>query len=58
MILITAQPYKAVACLTNHTGSIPRQIMPLVINSLGSGHTDTQTHMHAYTHTHHGQINF
>ena len=32
-------------------GSISRHIMPLVITSLGGGHTDTQTH----THTHCGQ---
>ena len=32
--------------LTNHMGSISHHIMPLVINSLGSGHTRTQ-----HTHT-------
>ena len=25
--------------------------MPLVINSIGSGHTDMQTQMHTYVHT-------
>jgi len=33
-------------CLTNHKGSISHHIMPLVINSLGGGHT----HTHAYRH--------
>ena len=35
-------------CLTNHTGSIWHHIMPLVINALRIGHTDT--HMHTYRH--------
>ena len=26
--------------------------MPLVINSLGGGHTNTHTHTHIHTHTH------
>jgi len=30
-------------CLTNHKGSISHHIMPLVINSLGGGHTHTHT---------------
>jgi len=33
-------------CLTNHKGFISHHIMPLVINSLGDGHT----HMHTHTH--------
>ena len=33
-------------CLTNHKGSISHHITPLVINSLGGGHT----HTHAYRH--------
>jgi len=41
-------------CLSNHKGSISNHIMPLVINSLGGGHTHTHTHTHAHTcaHTH------
>ena len=35
-------------CLTNRTRSISHHITPLVINGLGGGHTDTQTH--AYRH--------
>jgi len=31
-------------CLTNHKGSISHHITPLVINSLGGGHTHTHTH--------------
>jgi len=31
-------------CLTNHKSSISHHIMPLVINSLGGGHTHTHTH--------------
>ena len=30
-------------------GSISHHIMPLIINSLGGGHTHTQTHKHTYT---------
>ena len=30
-------------CLTNHTRPISHHIMPLVINALGGGHTDTHT---------------
>ena len=43
--------------LTNRMGSISHHIMPLVINSLGGGHTHTQTHTracackHTCTHT-------
>jgi len=33
-------------CLTNHKSSISHHITPLVINSLGGGHT----HTHAYRH--------
>jgi len=33
-------------CLTNHKGSILHHIMPLVINSLGDGHTHTQAYRH------------
>ena len=32
--------------------SISCHITPLVINSLGGGHTHTHTHTHAHTHTH------
>ena len=39
-------------CLTNRMGSISRHIMPLVINSLGGGHTHTHTHTHTHKHTH------
>jgi len=31
-------------CLINHKSSISHHIMPLVINSLGGGHTHTHTH--------------
>jgi len=34
------------ACLANHKGSISHHIMPLVINSLGGGHTHTHTYSH------------
>ena len=37
-------------CLTNHKSSISHHITPLVINSLGGGHTHTHTHTHARTH--------
>ena len=41
-------PYKSHRTyLTNHMGSISHHIMPLVINSLGGGHT----HTHAYIRT-------
>ena len=44
-------PYKShVTYLTNHMGSISHHMTPLVINSLGGGHTDT--------HTRHGQDQF
>ena len=33
-------------CLTNHKGSISHHITPLVINSLGGGHSHTHTHKH------------
>ena len=33
-------------------GSISRYITPLVINSLGGGHTHTHTHTRVHTHTH------
>ena len=36
--------------LTNHMGSIPRHIKPLVINSLGGRHTHINTHTHTHTH--------
>jgi len=36
-------------CLTNHKGSISHHIMPLVINSLGGGHTHTCTHARTNT---------
>ena len=32
-------------------GSISHHITPLVINSLGGGHTHTHKHTHANTHT-------
>ena len=35
--------------LTNHMGSISRHTMPLAINSLGGGHTDTHTNTHTHT---------
>ena len=35
--------------LTNHMGSISHHIIPLVINSLGRGHTHTQTRIHIQT---------
>ena len=35
-------------CLTNCTRPISHHIMPLVINALRGGHTDTQTHTHTY----------
>jgi len=41
-------------CLTNHKGSISHHIMPLVINSLGGGHT----HTHTQARSHHGQKQF
>ena len=31
---------------------ISRHITPLVIYSIGGGHTHTHTHMHTYTHMH------
>ena len=34
----------------NYMGFMSRHITPLVINSLGGGHT--QTHTYTYTHTH------
>ena len=33
-------------CLTNHTRPISNNIMPVVINALGSGHTGTDTDTH------------
>ena len=46
-------PYKSHRTyLTNHMGSISHHIMPLVINSLGGGHTHMQTHTHTQTHIH------
>jgi len=38
--------------LTNHKGSISHHTTPLVINSLGGGHT------HIHTYSHHGQKQF
>ena len=48
-------PYKVIkkagksrkTCLTNRTRSILHHIMPLVINGLGGGHTDTHAYRHA-----------
>ena len=37
-------------CLTNRIESISHHIMPLVINSLGSGHTQTYTHTYRRPH--------
>ena len=37
--------------LTNHTCTISHHITPLVINALGGGHTDRQTHMHTNAQT-------
>ena len=46
-------PYKSHRTyLTNHMRSISRHITPLVINSLGGGHTHTRKHTHTHTHTH------
>ena len=39
-------------CLTNCMRSLSRHIMPLVINSLGGGHTHKDTHTKTHTHTH------
>ena len=42
-------PYKSHRTyLTNHMESISRHIMPLVIHSLGGGHTHTQTHIQTF----------
>ena len=38
--------YINIADLANHIGSISCHITPLVINSLGGGHTHTHTNMH------------
>jgi len=35
-------------CLTNHKGSMLHHIMPLVINSLRDGHTNTHAHKHTH----------
>jgi len=46
-------------CLTNHKSSISHCITPLVINSLGGGHTHTHTHTHMHdVYSHHGQKQF
>ena len=45
------KPKGSRTCLANHTRSISHHITPLVIHSLGGGHTDTQTHTHAYIRT-------
>ena len=37
-------------CLTNHTKPISHHITPLVIYSLGGGHTDTHTQTHTHRH--------
>ena len=43
-------PYKSHRTyLTNRMGSISHHITPLVINSLGIGHTHTYTHIHLRT---------
>ena len=45
-------PYKSHRTyLTNRMGSISHHITPLVINSLGGGHTHAHTHTHTHTHT-------
>ena len=46
-------PYKSHRTyLTNLMGlSISHHITPIVINSLGGGHTNTHTHTHTHTHT-------
>ena len=38
-------------CLTNHTRPISYRIMPLVINALKGGHTDTHRQTDRQTHT-------
>ena len=43
IIIISHRTY-----LTNHIGSISHHITPLVINSLGGGHTHANTHMHTF----------
>ena len=43
-IMTTDVIYRCRTCLTNRMGSISRHIMPLVISSLGGGHT----HKHTY----------
>ena len=43
-------------CLTNHTQSVSHHIMPLVINTLGSRQTHTNTHIPTYRHA--NQSNF
>ena len=45
-------------CLTNHTWPISHPIMPLVINALGGGHTDTDTHIHGHTYQCANESNF
>ena len=43
-------PYNSYrTCLTNRLESILHHIMPLVINSLGGGHTHANTHIHMQT---------
>ena len=43
-------PYKSHRTyLTNRMGSISLHIMPLVVNSLGGGHTNTQAYRHLWT---------
>ena len=51
MLTTTVALYSCITCLTNRMGSILHHIMPLVINSLGGGHTHTHTHKHTNTHT-------
>ena len=44
-------PYKSHRTyLTNRMGSISHHITPLVIDSLGGGHTNTHANTHAYRH--------
>ena len=44
IILTTAATYKLQNLLANHMGPVQCDITPLVINSLGGGHTHTHIH--------------
>ena len=44
------KPKGSRTCLANHTRSISHHITPLVIHSLGGGHTDTHTHSRIHPH--------